>query len=130
MAASRVVTLPGGLSVTVREITVAEVRAWLVADPAPDPVRAYAFQDFSLDDVARMTDASPEALEAYAPSDLGPLVQAAQDLNPHFFRPRAALAQVTRALLAESWPTPSTAPPADLSSAAMPVSGDIPGAPT
>lgn len=130
MAASRVVTLPGGLSVTVRELTVREVRDWLVADPAPDPLRAYVFEDFSLDDLARMSDVAPEALESYAPSELAPLVQAAQSLNPHFFRPRAALAQVTRALLAESWPTPSTAPPADLSSAAMPVSGDIPGAPT
>ena len=130
MAATRSVPLPGGQVVTVRELTVREVRDWLVADPAPDPLRAYVFEDFSLDDLARMSDVAPEALESYAPSELAPLVQAAQSLNPHFFRPRADLAQVTRALIAEAWPAPSTAAPVSSSSEGMPISTITPGAPT
>ena len=101
---SRVVTLPGGCPVTV-ELTVREVRDWLVADPAPDPLRAYV-EDFSLDDLAlheRCGARSPGVPTRPANSRPGAGRPIAQ---PPFFRPRAALAQVTCALIAEAWPAP------------------------
>lgn len=102
MPATRTITI-GVLSVTVRELTVAEVRELLITAPrSADPLRALAFDDFGIDDLALLSDASAEDLELFAPSDLQPLVYACKELNPHFFRPRAALNGVARMMLAEA----------------------------
>ncbi len=102
--------------VTVRELTVQEVRDWLVEYEAGqsgqlhiDPVRAMVWPDFGLEDLARMCDATATELDAFAPSELETLVVACKELNPHFFRPRAALAQVARAIQAEAARRASTA---------------------
>lgn len=102
-------------AVTVREITPADVRAWLVkiGDGIDrDPAMAMVWPDFGLDDIAIMCDASVEDLAAYPPSELDTLVVTAKKLNPHFFRPRAKLAEIAReieAKMLELLQTPSTA---------------------
>lgn len=111
MPATLGVDLSGRL-VTVKELTVAEVRAWLVETEAGlhvDPLHALAFEDCGLADLVRMCDATAEELEAYAPSDLAPLVEACKGLNPHFFRVRAALSGAARVMLAEAEALTSTA---------------------
>ena len=114
MAASRTVEL-AGRTVTVRELTVGQVRDWLVeveSGKRVDPLQALAFDGFGLDDLAQMADATAADLEAYTPSELQPLIDAARGLNPHFFRVRAALSGVARLMLNEAEALISTAPPA------------------
>lgn len=114
MPASRTVAL-GERAVTVRELTVREVRDWLTeieAGAPVDPLHALAFEDFGLEDLARMCDAPAADLEAFAPSDLAELVAAARALNPHFFRVRAALTGAARVLTYEAQALISTAPAA------------------
>ena len=88
-------TLPlGDLLVTVRELTFAEVRAWLVETSASeyrDPVQALAFVGLGLDELARMCDVSADVLERFTASELAPLVEAAKALNAPFFRVRSLL---------------------------------------
>lgn len=84
----------GAMSVEVRELTVAEVRDWLLAREvgAPvDPVYALALDDCSLEDIAAMCSTPAEQLAGAAPSDLEGLVAACRRINPHFFRVRAVL---------------------------------------
>lgn len=104
MPATRLIELPG-LSVTARELTVAEVRSWLVESEAGapvDPLRAMVFDDCSLDDLARMSDAAATSLEGFTNSELEPLRDACKALNPHFFRVRAALIRVVRMIEKET----------------------------
>lgn len=85
--ASRTIRLPD-LSVVVRELTVSEVRAWLVeleAGEQGNPLHSMLFDGFSPADLARMCDIPIERLEACAPSELDRLAQAAKGLNPDFF---------------------------------------------
>ena len=91
--------------VTVRELTFADVRDWLRRREilkSCDVIHALAFEDFGIDDLAEMSDATTEEMESCAPSELKPLVEACKALNPHFFRTRAALAQAARATLANA----------------------------
>ncbi len=111
MAATRIVELPGA-KVTVRELTVAEVRAWVVEMESGMPVDALGslvFDDCALADLARMSDADPAALEALTYGELLPLRDACKALNPHFFRVRAAMQKVARAIEAEAEAMISTA---------------------
>lgn len=111
MPAIREIDLPG-LRVVVRELTVSEVRSWLVEaeSGAPvDPLRALVFDDCSLDDLARMSDAPAEALEQFTAGELATLHDAAKGLNPHFFRVRAALTRVAQLIEAEAGSMISTA---------------------
>jgi hypothetical protein len=101
----------GQQTITVNELTVAEVRQVLLTAPsAADPLHALVFDGFGLNDLAMLCSATAEDLEAYTPSELKPLVEACKDLNPHFFRIRAALAEVARMMLAEAEQMASTAP--------------------
>ena len=131
--AATVTARVGERSVTVRELTVREVRDWLVAQQLRtdhDLVRAWALDDCSLDDLAQMSDIGAADQEAYAPSELAELVAAAKKLNPHFFRGRAALMQVARQILQETRALLSTGTAASSPSAGTPTSGATPGAPT
>jgi hypothetical protein len=104
MPAQRKVDLPG-LSVTVRELTVAEVRDWAVeietGSKVIDVAGEFAFDGFSLDDILRMCDAPKAELEKFAPSDLAPLVSACKELNSHFFRAREAVTAAQVAMIRE-----------------------------
>ncbi len=111
MPAIKVVDLPG-VKVTVRELTVADVRAWVVemeAGATVDALGSFVFDDCALADLARMSDADPASLESMTYGELLPLRDACKDLNPHFFRVRAALQKVARAIEAEAEAMISTA---------------------
>lgn len=103
----------GQHTVTVREVSVAEVREWVAeheAGAALDPLRAFIFDDCSLDDLARMCDLSASDMEAFGPLELTPLRDKCKALNPHFFKVREALASVSRAIQAGLDSLTSTAP--------------------
>jgi len=102
-------TLPvqiGERTVTVRELTVREVRDWAAqidTGLAPlDAVGEMMLSDCSLADLQRMSDADAELLEGLGTSDLELIAAAARKLNPHFFRLRAALAGAARVLTSEA----------------------------
>lgn len=100
MAASEQITI-GDRAVTVSELSVAKVRNWVVeseAGAAVDPLRAFVFDDCSLDDLARMCDMTAEDMEQFGPLELAPLRDKCKAFNPHFFRVREALTGVSRAI--------------------------------
>lgn len=112
MAATAEITL-GPHRVTVRELSVTDVRDWVAENEAGaivDPLRALVFDDCSLDDLARMCDLSAEKMEAFGALELTPLRDRCKALNPHFFKVREALAGVSRAILAGLDSLSSTAP--------------------
>jgi len=113
MAATHQITL-GERTVTIKELTVGEVRDWLTEvenERAEDPVHALALSECSLSDLARMSDIGIKSMEAFTPSELVDLVKACKDLNPHFFRVRAALSGVARMMLEGTPPPALTATP-------------------
>lgn len=97
-------TLPillGERSVTVRELTVGEVRDRLQViecGSAVDAVSALALEECTLDDLAVMTDLGVGDFNAYGPSELKDVIAAAKKMNPLFFRARAALYGVAQLL--------------------------------
>ena len=100
MAASEQITI-GDRAVTVSELSVAKVRNWVVeseAGAAVDPLRAFVFDDCSLDDLARMCDMTAEDMEQFGPLELAPLRDKCKAFNPHFFKVREALIGVSRAI--------------------------------
>lgn len=111
-------TLPiqiGERTVTVRELTVREVRDWAVQVDTGllslDGVDELMLPDCSLADLQRMSDADGDLLDTLTPSELEPIAEAARKLNPHFFRLRAALAGAARALTHEAQRLTSSAAP-------------------
>ena len=114
MAASKAIKV-GERLVTVKELTVGAVRDWLAAtekDTSGDPLHALALAECNLADLALMSDISVADLEAYTPSEMVELIATCKELNPHFFRVRAALSQVARLMKAEIEALPSTETPA------------------
>ena len=112
MALSRTVPL-GAHSVTVRELTVTDVRDRLLAEEsgaAIDPIRALVFEGFGLDDLAGMCDVSAEVLEGFPPSELAELVTACQAVNPFFFRVKTLLVEAGRRVQLELQARSSPAP--------------------
>lgn len=88
LCATRVIELPG-LTVTVRELSVSDVRAWLLeleSGAAADPFFGMLFEGFSLADLPHMSDVTIERVGAFTPSELAPLITAAKALNPDFYR--------------------------------------------
>jgi len=88
LSAVRVVNLPG-LVVSVHELSVAEVRAWVMEIESGahfDAFHAMLSDSFYLPDLARISDASLAQLEAFTPSELEPLISAARSLNSDLFR--------------------------------------------
>lgn len=94
MAATADVTI-GDLTVTVRELTVAEVRDWVreieIGTRPIDPAGDALFEDVCLGDMALMSNASGDFLAGFGPSELQPLADLCKKVNPHFFRLRAVV---------------------------------------
>lgn len=96
----------GSRAVKVRELTVAEVRAWLqraeehadeaLAEPF-DLVGELLLDGLTLAEVALMTDLEVEAMELLTPSALQELVDKCREVNPHFFGLRERLLRVAAA---------------------------------
>lgn len=87
------------LTVTVKELTVADVRAWLrsLTDlNGFDAVDAALFQDegCSIDDLLRMTDIDRAELDQLPPADVVKIIDKCKKVNPHFFRFRAAMVEI------------------------------------
>jgi len=120
MRAELRVLMPGDCSVTVHEMTVAEVRAWIndsARSTFRDPVQALAFESIGLDELARMTDFDAADLEQFTPGELAPVLQAARELNPHFFRFRSALEDASALASARAIPPATSTAPSAYSSA-------------
>lgn len=119
MSATKQVDIDGRI-VTIKELTVGQVRDWLVeiesGKHAIDVAGEFLFEDCSVDDLVRMSDMPREAFDALAPSQIAPIREAARALNPGFFRVRAAVAaaqaSIVRQLLSSeksnAMPSPSS----------------------
>lgn len=83
----------GGRAVTIQELSVAEVRAWLMQSAegmaSADPVGALLLPDITLTDIARMTDLIPADMERMAPSDLDAVAGHCKRVNSFFFSLRS-----------------------------------------
>lgn len=101
MTATRIVEL-GNTSVTVRELTVAEVIDWYTEIGAVDQeqdafssdagfVRHVLFEDMSYEELARLTDLTPDGMDALTQSEVRQVIDACKVLNPDFFAFRARL---------------------------------------
>ncbi len=80
----------GDCTVTVRELTVAEVRAWLreaetAGEGEVDIVGEALMEECSFDDLARMSDLAVEEMDDLAPSEIAQVIAAAREVNPAFF---------------------------------------------
>lgn len=101
----------GERTVTVRELTVADMRAWwadVQSGPgSSDAVDGGLFDEVSLTDLARMTDLSTDEMAPLAPSELRVVVEACREVNPDFFRMQERLATIGRHLLSGISSAPS-----------------------
>ena len=79
----------GNTSVTVRELTVLQVRNWLAEVVQPsvqsDIVDQALFGDCALSDLQRMTSLSSEQIDQLRPSQLREVIALCKELNPDFF---------------------------------------------
>lgn len=85
-----------GRTVTVRELTVTEVRDWVASlerleEKVIDLVSALASDDMSLDELKRMSDLTDDDIGQLTATGIAALVSAAKALNPHFFNVRRRL---------------------------------------
>jgi len=106
----------GDRTVLVRELTVAEIREWLLAKTADlgDLVDVSLFDDFSLSDVAALTNLTHDDLDQMLPSEIVTVMDVAREINPRFFEMRARMVTMGRALTESqsALPTSSVASPA------------------
>lgn len=75
----------GDNSVTLRELTVGEVRGMLLSRPEQDTVDYLLFDDITLGELMQMTDLSKETIDNLTQSELDTVRVKAKELNPHFF---------------------------------------------
>lgn len=96
-------TIPlGALSVTVRELTVGEIRAWLkrTADGAGDDlVGDTLIAEISLADLMAMTDVKQDDLDNLTPNQVRELFDACREVNKDFFGLRERIEETGRRLL-------------------------------
>lgn len=86
--------LIGGLHVTVREMTVAQVRQLMdtiTADTLGDALLGNALR---LHDLSAMSSVTPEQIEAMTPTQLEELAAVCREANRHFFEMLERLAKV------------------------------------
>lgn len=79
----------GSISVTVRELSVLQVRAWLTELLNPQPQRDLVdeafFTECSISDLLRMTSLTRDQLDELRPSQLQEVIALCKELNPDFF---------------------------------------------
>jgi hypothetical protein len=86
--------------VTVRELTVLQVRNWLSEAEQPkarDVVSEALFSDCSLGDLQRMTSLTAGQIDALRPSQIREVIALCKELNPDFFGLRALLVRAPAA---------------------------------
>lgn len=92
-----------GRTVTVKELTVAEIRHWLkgleqVKEAGIDVVAECLMDDCSLADISRMSDLKLEEMDDLTPGEIGQVVAVCREVNPHFFRMRDHLLGVAKVM--------------------------------
>lgn len=102
-------TVPAcGRDVTVSELTVGEIRAWLAGAAAGDDadvVDVALFEEVTLTDLLRMTDLTADEIAGAAPSELASLRESVKAVNRDFFSLRSRLERLGEmALAAEKTP--------------------------
>lgn len=92
-----------GRTVTVRELTVAEIRAWLrgldqaeASGCMQDLVDLALMDDVSLSDIGRMTNLKAHEIEEFTPSEIEAVVAVCREVNPRFFGLQDRLRMVAR----------------------------------
>lgn len=99
-----------GRKVTVKELTIAEIRGWLKdlekrseETNNADPVSALLFEQSQMwfADIALMTDLKASDCEALTPTQLKAIMQACRELNESFFSMRDRLMGIGSAILAQ-----------------------------
>lgn len=115
----------GGIEVTVRELTVSQVRDWIKSalHDTGDAVDWLLMDGISLHDVKRMCDLTDSALDALTPSEVRFVCDAIREVNPDFFALRGRLK-----LLAERTPATLRSSSLASSSEATPTPGITRGA--
>ncbi|MOA28740.1 hypothetical protein D3C78_1497050 [compost metagenome] len=99
--------------VTVRELTVGEIRAWMkrMAEAGDtDVVGDLLLEEVSLSDLLQMCDASRELLDALTPRQLRELYSACEEVNRDFFALRGRVEALGRKILAQHSPSSSAMP--------------------
>lgn len=95
----------GERTVSVRELTLKEIRAWLAdasdesSADALDFVGMTVVDGVTLEDLARMTDLTVADMDALTPSEVQRLADVCREVNPGFFRVAAPLHKIARAAL-------------------------------
>ncbi len=91
-----------GIEIKVKELTVAEVRHWMMDMIAKDRAKEDEdiasvvmdqglFQEIGLGEIVRMTNMSSCEIELFTPSELKCVVEKCKELNPDFFGMRRRL---------------------------------------
>lgn len=115
LAVTRTIVLGEGgeapLAVTVRELTVAEIRTWMAGaqEASPDLVNNLLLRDVSLEDLPHLSSLTPAQIDGRTPSELQRVLDAAREVNTHFFALLAAVGTLARQMqsAASSGPSPA-----------------------
>lgn len=86
--AGRKVIEIGAVELTVKELSVSEIRAMLVSaetDDEIDPVGDFLFQDIRLRDLMEFTTLTKDQLDRMLPSQIEEAIQECKAMNRHFF---------------------------------------------
>lgn len=76
----------GDIRITVREMTVLQVRGWLAEDSAQEGLIDTAFlPDCAFSDLKRMSTLTDAQIDTLRPSQLREVVELCKELNPDFF---------------------------------------------
>ncbi len=85
-----------GFTITIHELTVADIRAALKMEESDedspdssDAVDMFLLEDISLPDICRMTDLTPEKIGDMKPSEIRKVADACRKVNSDFFSLRA-----------------------------------------
>lgn len=106
-----------GESITVKELTVAEIRTWLkdlavASNPTPstepkpaksaDILNALLFDDITFTDLLRITTITEQGIDACTPAQLRALVNKCKEVNSDFFVLRERLVALGRTVTHQS----------------------------
>ena len=91
----------GERAVSVKELTLGEIRGWLreSSSPAGDVVDATLFEDFDAQDLCVMTSLKGAELDALTPTECRELAAACREVNADFFAMRQRVVAMGRQLL-------------------------------